>query len=206
MISADTLSAYVAGDVPGCPDPLIKWGIRMAAQDFFRDTELWRIECDPVDTVGAAEVELDLPAGVVVNAIYHVYANGRLLVAGRPDTAASASEVWMTKTAANIEQFWLSPPTSLRLFPINTATASLRVYCSVVPGFSVSSFPEVVGDFAQTVAAGTLWKLQSMPGKSWSNDLAAQTNGALFNAGLVRARIRSNRAGNSAMRVTMRNT
>ena len=204
MISVASIVPLVSVEVPSCPDPVVSWGIQMAAQDYFRDTELWRVEADAVITVDEAEVELDLPQGTVLNAIYNVYDAGRLLVHGRPDTVATASENWMTRTDTSIEQFWPSSPTAIRVYPINTVSASLSVYCSVIPGFSSDSFPEYGGDFIQTIRVGALWKLQSMVGKAWTNEAAAGQNAILFNAGTVRAKINSTRSGNSVMRVTMR--
>ena len=204
MISIDTIAPLVANEVPACPDPIVKWGIQMAAQDFFRDTELWRIECDPVVSVDEALVDLDIPNGTVVNAIYQLYANGVLLPAGRPDTAASQTDVWMTKTADDITEYWVSPPNQIRVYPINTVSATIYAHLSVVPGTGTTSYPEVTGDFLQTMVAGALWKLQSMAGKAWTNESAAATNGSLFNAAMIRAKINANRAGNSTMQVTMR--
>jgi len=204
--SISSLAPLVAVDAPNCPTPVVEWAIRAAAQDFYRDTEAWRIEGNPITTADSATVDIDLPLGTHIGAVYNVYAGDRLIPSGAPSAAAALSSggVWMTATDDEIKMYWVDSPTALRVYPINTVPVGVSVFCSVIPAQNATSLPTLSGDYTQTIVSGALWKLQQQQGKAWSNDAAAQTNGLLFNAGCVRAKIATNRSGNASMRIAFR--
>lgn len=204
MVSYDALAPLVAAELPHCPDPVIRFALKQAAQDFFRQTELWRVECEGVETVNEASVALELPTNTFVVATHQVYVDGKLVVQSHPEKVATDVASWMTKTDPKITAYWIDGPTSIRVWPINTVSATVSAYVSVAPRFELDQLPDVVVPHQQTLAAGALWKLQSMIGKPWSNKTAAEGNGAIFNSGMIQARIYAVRHGMGSLRVAFR--
>ena len=204
MITLDSLVQRVSPDVLGCPDPVIKQALKLAAQDFFRQTELWRVECDAVTTVGEASVELDIPANTTLVAPYQVYADGALIDQTHPEFAGAGLDDWMVRTEPKMRGYWLDSPTTIRVWPINSVAQDITAYVSVAPTLTCEQLPDVALPHEQTLVYGALWKLQSAENKVWANPAAGQVNGGLFNSGMVQAKIFAISHGMGALHVAKR--
>lgn len=205
MISIDTLTPLVAPEAPGCPEPNLKLALKQAAQDFFRDTESWRIEDDPTTAaVGQSLVQLGVPSNGMLLNIYTLAVNGVEVLPTLPETVAAADPNWISSTDNKVAGYWIVDPDSIRLYKVPSVAMTVQAYFSVVPTLDNDQLPDFMALHVQTLAHGALWKLQSQVAQPWTNTERADYHGNLFNSLCIQAKIRATRQGGNGLSLQLR--
>jgi hypothetical protein len=200
MISADEFVNYIAPEVAECPNLVIKRAVTSAAQDFFRETNLWTVECDPVDSdPGEPIVELDIPANTLIGKVISLYIDKREIEPMRPDDVAAG---WMERTGT-IGGYWLSGARTLRLYPACETSQSIHAFVSVIPAMNCTSFDDIANQYFQGIVHGAKWKLMATVGTPYFNEQGAAYNYAQFRRIAGDARVRASRKGHAPMRVNL---
>lgn len=82
MNFVDALLTEAVITAPGCPETLVERALRVAATEFYRTSEAWRVTLDPAPAIrGRQEVELEFPAGTFPVRYFWARLDGRQLVA-----------------------------------------------------------------------------------------------------------------------------
>jgi len=159
MISSlDDLIEDMFIELPGCPEALIKQQLRLAARDFCRQSEAYKIELDPINLV-ADQQEYDLEPGM---------------------NASIARLIWV-KTGEDIDEFTepldpadyvLQEEYTLKLLnaPSSSITDGLVVKVALRPEFDdeCDLDPFFLERYSSTIIAGAKFLLMKMPKKPWS--------------------------------------
>ena len=82
MNFVDALLTEAVITAPGCPETLVERALRVAATEFYRTSEAWRVTLDPAPVIrGRQEVELEFPAGTFPVRYFWARLAGRELAA-----------------------------------------------------------------------------------------------------------------------------
>jgi len=85
--------------------------------------------------------------------------------------------------------FLMYNETTLRLFNINTSSSTAYIQLALKPLMSATSVDDKLWeDWADPIAAGAKWRLQSKPNRPYSDRSAAQENRMLFHRGIREAK------------------
>ena len=159
--SLDDLLPDMFVELPDCPEALQKQTIRMAAREFCRLSDSYRITLDPVDIVADQE-EYTLETGC--NASIHRLAWVKIVQADSTEddtTALSPSEYRLTDECV------------LKLFnpPDEAITDGLVVRVALRPDFD-AALPFsgwYIERYADSILAGAKYRLMRIPRKPWSD-------------------------------------
>lgn len=204
------LLPYIVPDCPGVSDLLAQREAVTAAIDFFMRTNVWTCTLDPVTVVATVNTyDLDAPTDTAVNEILEARHNGTLLPARIEDELNAQRSSWRTDTGKPVCH--LRPSLSrIQLVPTPDAASAgaallfLRVSLRPVPAAATLD-DDMFNLYYQAIAFGALARLQSMPGRDWSNPAYAQVNAGRFEDAVTDARVFINRGmGHGESRVIIR--
>lgn len=192
-VALDVFLPQISTKVMGCPDPVVRDALVRAAAEFCTRSECWH-ELQAAASVTSANFPYSIPVAAHARVI-------RLLAAkvdGSTITETSygaldSVEDWDTETDTPAHYLFNSSD-KLIVYPLPIAAVSLRL--RVV--YTVARAATVLEDFLYTrwleeIASGAVAKLVSEPNKVWSNPDQYAFHKAIFERGVVAARIESRR-------------
>jgi hypothetical protein len=193
-INVSQILPFVVPEVPGAPDALVSRMIMLTANDYCIATGVWDEIQDPTIVIDKVHTyDVDVPKGAQVATIKNIWLPNRELIAATMDQIQQFIPNWQSSTGAgpvyfNAAQDW----STYRIFPTpenaNKVKMTLRVayapdqFGSVLPSF-------LMDRWLDEITAGAKARLQSMPGKAWSNQAAAQENRRIYEDGVLEAKI-----------------
>ncbi len=188
------LVRFVAGDVPGCPGPVIELEILQAAIDFCRSTHAWSEIQSPVTIVNnVQEYDVDMPADGTVVTVRNVWAFSRELPSKTMADIQRLIPNWVDAKSNQPAYFNMAStePAYIRLFPIPyEATGTLVMRVVYAPKITSTTLDDaLVERYLDTLMAGAKARLMLQPGRSWTNPALGGVNDLKFRNGKVEAKL-----------------
>lgn len=183
--------------LPTCPDAVIKRYLAVTAVDFFVRTHLWREDIDPI-YVSPGVYEYDLDAEAYVEDLISVVVDRREI--DHTDMRlVPAEERYDTGFPT---KYWIHSDNSIRLHPIPDTPVVLKLSAVLRPSRTATSIPAWIFElWAETIVAGTVDRLASIPGKDWTDMSLAQHNRLHYEQGITAARVRDSRGVGHSVRM-----
>lgn len=185
---------FIAPEVPGCPDALIKQALVQTAIEFCTETLAWQEIQDPVSVSdGQNLLDVDVPRDSRIVVVRDIWASNRKL---RPVTMPQLFELipnWQTATGSEPTYYNASADwQSIRIYPIpleaNNAKLTMRV--AYTPTLAATTLPdEICTKYLDGLLGGTKSRLMLMPGKAWSNVQMAAAYRTQFADQMLKAKI-----------------
>src|SRR5574343_180319 len=195
-MTPDDLLPYLLPEVPGVPDDLAKQAIMRAANEFCVESGIWNEIQDPIPLIsGVNEYEVDTPSSAQIVTIKSIWTPSRELV---PVTMGRLQEYMPNwQTAQGSDPVYYNAPNDfsvIRVYPIPiiaTGTSlNITIRAIYAPDQFGSTIPKFLADRnLDEVLAGAKFRLMQMPGKAWSNPALAATNRAVFDDGIIKAKV-----------------
>lgn len=158
------LVSSVALEVLGCPRPVIERKLRQAADEFFRETGVWR-----------ASVEFTIPAGEDRHDLSTEISSGSFAL-----VASAEASPGPVRYAVEDTWFVLSGPAG--------GDVTVKAVLVLVPGPTDAEIPDaVLGPWAPVLEDGALAGLYAQR-QPWGNGALSLRSDALFRKGKGRAR------------------
>ncbi len=204
MASFDSLITDILPYVPGCPDGLIELNLRAATIEFCEKSRAFTFDLDPITTIsGTYEYEFDQPSGTDVHQILWATYDGhdldpispRSLELNYPDwrDKSGTPSVFLQKTAST---FWLVPkPNDGKELLVNVALKPTRTTTSIDTAFS--------NTYRDGIVYGSVYRLLRMPGKEWTDPVAAADYFGLFQEQIRLAELKG-RGGDTGVKRTVK--
>lgn len=193
-MNTSDLIHFVAPELPGCPDALIKQALVQTAIEFCTETLAWQEIQDPVIVIDKQNLlDVEVPKDGRIVTVRDIWASNRRL---RPVTMPQLFEVMPNwQTAQGSEPTYYNASTdwqSIRIFPIpleaNRAKLTMRV--AYAPTLTATTLPdEICTKYLDGITGGTKARLMIMPGKTWSNTQSAVIYRTQYNDQVVKAKI-----------------
>lgn len=175
--------------LPGCPEPTIRQHLAITAADFFTRTHLWREDIDPV-YVSPGVYEYDLDAEAFVEDLISVTVDRRELE--HTDMRLIPNE--QRYDTGFPTKYWIHSDNSIRLHPIPDTSVVIKMAAVLRPSRAATTIPDWIFElWADTIVAGAVDRLASIPGKDWSNQPMAQHYRLHYEQGITAARVRDTR-------------
>lgn len=169
--------------VPSCPKPLAEQSLLDAAIDFCQRTECVRYVAGPVAAVaGQATYTIPLPQDVRVRRIHKAEFLGRdlSLDTSVPSTPNSGEPWALTSPAPGVVTVYPTPD--------KTVGQALAVHAILEPTRNATLLPdELFHTWCETIIAGAVYRITSIPDQSFSNPMVAADASARYQMGLSRA-------------------
>jgi hypothetical protein len=193
-MNTSDLIHFLAPELPGCPDAVIKQHLVQAAIEFCTETLAWQEIQEPTIVVDRQNLlDVDAPRDARIVTVRDIWANSRKL---RPVTMAQLFEVipnW--QTAQGSEPTYYNASTdwrSISIFPIpveaNRAKLTMRV--AYAPKLTATTLPdEICTKYLDGLLGGTKSRLMIMPGKTWTNAQMAIVYRTQFTDQMLKAKI-----------------
>ena len=171
--------------VPGCSESLIETNLRSATIELCEKSRAYTHDLDPITTIsGVHEYEFDQPSGTDVHQIQWATFDGndldpispRSLELNYPDwrDKSGIPTVYLQKTA---NTFWLVPVPNAKTVDgllVNVALKPTRTTNNIDTEFS--------NTYRDGIIYGAIYRLLRIPGKEWTNPMAAADYFNLFQA------------------------
>jgi hypothetical protein len=185
-----TLLDLVLPWLPGCTDELALIYIRQAAREFCDQSWCWLRVSEPTPTI-ANDPELDLDIGADEQFVRLLSASmeGRDLCVGRDMRITDA----MLSSIGTPTHVWSATRINLTLWPVPAASGALVTsQICVQPSDTAQGMPkELLALYGETIAAGALSKLLTMPKKPWTDTALGLERRAYFqdHADTIKSRV-----------------
>lgn len=193
-MTPDTLLPYLLPEVPGAPDDLVKQAIMRSANDFCVESGVWNEIQDPIavkDDVN--EYDLIAPKGGQIVTIKSIWMVNRELVPVTMERLQELIPNWQESKGSDPAYYNSATDYStVRIYPIpyGANSAKMTIRAIYTPNQFGTFLPQFLVDkYLDEVLAGAKFRLMSMPGKAWSNADLAMFNKALFEDGIVKAKV-----------------
>ena len=193
-MNVSDLIPFVAPEVPGCPDALIKQNLVLCAIEFCTETLAWQEIQDSLIVIdGQSELDVEVPTGARIVVVKDIWGASRRL---RPVTMDQLFEVlpnW--QEAAGSEPTYYNASSdwqTIKVYPIPMGAnrARLRMRASYAPTLAATTLPdEVTTKYLDGITGGAKARLMAMPGKTWSNVQSAGIYRQQFNDQVLKAKI-----------------
>jgi|GEM_PF-5196043 len=185
----DTLLAEALITAPGCPETLVERALRVAAHEFYRDSESWRVTTDPMPVIkGRSSVDLDVGLDLSVVRIFWVRLDGQPLVAVSPrnlESRTGTPRAYAADDAFAALQLDAAPTES---YLRNGLVANV----ALAPDHALLEIPDdLFNAHRNGILYGAQRMLLLMPNVPWGNPRSAQDFGLLFEAEKAKARRRA---------------
>lgn len=185
---------FVAAEVPGCPEVLIKQSIVQTAIEFCTETMAWQEIQDPITIIdNVNEYDIDVPAGARIVTVKDIWASNRKL---RPVTMEQLFERipnWQDARGSEPTYYNASADwKTIRIYPIPTESrgAKLTMRAAYAPILTATTLPdEIVTKHLDGLTGGAKSRLMLMPGRSWTNAQMAGVYRIQFNDQMLKAKI-----------------
>jgi hypothetical protein len=174
----DRFIKYVLPYVPGCPYPLIKTQVLLAANEFCRESYIWERKCEY--QIGEAYTDM----GTVGDPSYYeplkfVYDDDGIVITPS-DPYVDVVDVALSVDDVALDDYILRGNIVLFETPPEDGTVlEAKIYLS--PSDDATSLPDFLfKDWRKGIVSGALAELMMMPGKPWSNPGGAQARQQAF--------------------------
>lgn len=186
MRYVEALLAEAIITAPGCPETIVERALRTAAQEFYRDSEAWRVVTDSIPVIrGRREVELDPGAKLSIARILWAKLDGKML---EPKTLRTLPERQGEPRAFAPDEVLES--VTLDAVPEQTYLRNgLVAQLAVVPDNGLDDLPDdLFAMHRNGILYGAQRQLLLMPNVPWGNLQSAGVFAELFEAEKVKAR------------------
>lgn len=185
---------FIAPEVPGCPEPLIKQAVVQTAIEFCTETLAWQEIQDPVALVdGGNELVIDVPRDSRIVAVKDIWASNRKLRPVTMDQLFERIPNWQTATGSEPAYYNASADwQTIRIYPspLDSQGAKLTVRAAYAPKITATTLPdEIVTKHLDGLTGGAKARLMIMPGRSWTNAQMGGVYRAQFNDQVLKAKI-----------------
>lgn len=162
-----TLLPRISHELPSCPEPVQKEALRLAAQQFCRDTEAWIEKLAPTTSASMASVELNALLAATYDAaalrVKYVWFpdNGRIVYENYYRLAPDGGDMDMVfTTSANIDQ----------ALTVATADGDMEIGVIVDPYDTCAAYPAwLLRRWGTAICAGALATVKLQTKKPWSD-------------------------------------
>lgn len=186
----DALITEALISAPGCPETLVERALRVSAQEFYRDSESWRVTTDPMPVIkGRTDVDLDVGLNLAVMRVFWVRLDGKPLQAVSPRNLTDREGA--PRGYAPDDDFTLLRLDSVPLE--NYLRNGLVANVALAPTHDLVDIPDnLFNAHRNGILYGAQRMLLLMPNVSWGDARGAQTFSALFEAEKAKARRTAN--------------
>lgn len=184
-VSYDAFLPEVLPECAGIPEPLAINAVRNAAIDFCRRTLIWNeVQDAEVYTAGVGTYDLGGSASATPVFVFSVNLDENRVIRPRPvDEVVSARPAWATRTG-NVEFFMQMDPTTFSMISVPETSGTYRAHVAYAPTRNSGTCNNLLFNaYLETIKAGALYRLKSMPGQPWSDPASAKEYRTLFNVG-----------------------
>jgi hypothetical protein len=191
----DDFYPYIAPEVLGCPDPIMRNAVNLAAIDFTRETLCWTELQSPIKLVeNTPDYELDIPAGAYMTTVRDVWCGARRLA---PKTMAEIQEAlpdWQTSTSSQPSFYNQGVDRgSIRIYPTPaslTGAETIVVRAAYVPTAAATTLPDFLGQrHLDVISSGAKSRLMFMSSAPWANKDMAVFYKQVFDDGVIKSKI-----------------
>lgn len=169
--------------VPMCPKPLAEQSLMDAAIDFCQRTEVVRYTIGPINVAASqGTYALPVPQGVRVRRIERAEFAGRTLVMTdtTPNDGLTGTPTYLTSRDASTATLYPAPDT--------TTAQALTLHVSLEPLRTATEVPdELFADWVETIVAGALYRIASIPDQPFSNPVVAGEAAMRYQYGVSKA-------------------
>ena len=187
----------VLSQVPGVPITVVDTQVRFAATEFCRYTGAWVEDLTPIASVkDQAEYSIVSNESVngLVRTIRQVYYDKTWVAPQDIKTLRKEHPTHPDAASSGIPyKYAMVDRDTMTLFPIpSTAIAGvLKVRATIIPKTTSNGLDAgVAEDYEETIISGALFRLMSMPNKSWTSVKTAEYHGRKFRSEMTMARAR----------------
>lgn len=184
---------FVLPDVLGCPRPLVRQAIVMAARELCQETMVWTELHEDVQLVnGQADYDIDHPPQSEAYSVVDVWCNGRRLQPARLDDIARLTPNWQVAASNEPTHYNMALERGvMRVFPTPAGVTGqkLAVRAYYIPDLESTSLPDVLKRCIEVLASGAKARLMVMPDKKWTSPDLAQYHRSKFLVGMDDIRI-----------------
>lgn len=189
----DPILPFVLPEVPGCPDPLARAHVLLAAMQFCRESRAWNEFQDPITLqAGVSEYDLDTPSDGITLSILGVWIGPLELKPVSMHQLQDKLPQWRT-LQGNEPVFYNAAQDfgSISVYPTpNASGMQMLVQAYYQPKITSTTLPDFIGDrYLEAIAAGAKARLMTMPGVPWSNNGLAAVYKQAFDDAVSAARI-----------------
>lgn len=172
-------------DVLGCPDILVEREIRNSAIDFFRRSQAWRAQLDPISVAANVDTYDIEQYGSAVEKIIDVFYTGIQLTpktygeinAQRKLAIATALGITSDSVLPSVKFYAQQNPSQIVLYGMPDASYvdGLLIDAVLVPTRTSTGMDSVIADrYWDAIVHGAKHRLMIVPGKPWTDaNLAA---------------------------------
>lgn len=169
--------------IPGAELPIVDVQIRKALREFMKRTTLIRETFAFPTLQDAGNYQLTPTFGQVASVLQVFLDNNvgdeiELPVRGEDLRYAGLS-------SSQPNSWWTTVPSLLSLYPTPDAAYTISVIAAITLKQDDTVFPEeLVTNYAEIIAAGTISAMMAMPGKPWTQSAGSQSAGRTFSDGI----------------------
>lgn len=185
---------FVAPEVPGCPEVLIKQALVQAAIEFCAETLAWQEIQDPIVLIDKSnELDVEVPRDARIVTVKDIWASNRKLRPVTMDQLFERIPNWQTAEGSEPVYYNASADwQTIRIFPIplDSKRAKITMRVAYAPTLSATTLPdEIVTKHLDGLTGGAKSRLMLMPGRSWSSAQLAGVYRVQFNDQMLKAKI-----------------
>jgi hypothetical protein len=203
-----SFTKYVESDLLPCPKPIIEREISNTIIEFCEKTRLltkvFLIELDKetvpltrdytITTTTQDSVDISLSSlftGVRIVAVDSLNLDGQDKTPKHIEIVNTIpDEVWDAMVGENDLGYFIKSNTEIRFYDVETSDSELSIGLVVAPTRAATTVDDILFErWLEAIAAGTRWKVLSMPGKEWTDKNTAAENYIEFRRGISRARM-----------------
>lgn len=208
-VAISTLIPEVRAELPGVPEPILTAALYRVIREFFWESEAWKYTYDngldwTADqlAVESPSAGTDIPTKTVVKRVDEIKYDAGGDAWDTPVPFKTRDELdrenpdWFTETGSNPVAWthgnggiaWITPQTT------STVTTALLIRAVIAPVFT--ALTDTLPDFLyyeneMTLKEGILAQIKKIPGKDWSDAVAARVHKSAFKNGIDKAKSRS---------------
>ena len=183
MKAWESFYPFILPDVMGCPYPMVDHALTQAAREFCQRTSAWVEWMDMVAPGNTQRFDFDLPAQTDLVAARRATVDGvDINVLGNRNLPPN----W-DRTGATFEPDALIhiSLTEFMLFPTPDAGITVTIEMAVKPTLTAKGIADdVFSRYVEPISKGALFRLQSSPGKPYSNNTIALLSRSEFERGI----------------------
>lgn len=167
MNYVDELLPDLLLQAPDVSDTALRRALQLAAQDYFRESEVWRPEFEPVLTFGGVNrYDMMLPTGTRIARILWVHMEDRTLEPLDDEAIARDAEEGYMVANADPHEIVLTT---------RTPRGYLKFGAALYPTPATEELPEwLIHDFRSPLVSAALARIYGSPGSPWFDPALAQ--------------------------------
>lgn len=182
MQSLDVFLSRLLPKVPGCPDPLARQALVDSAIEFCEETSITQYTSEPQDVLaGVATYDVDLPSQQDVVVVLKAWYGAQRLTPAPAERVDSILAYVASAGTATVQQgdahvYYEYAPGVVALYPVpkESRTAMFSARIATKPKRSATMVEDILTtDWIESIVAGAAYRLCSMQGQAFTNDITA---------------------------------